>query len=584
MNAAAIDPTQTPSMKEATMFTDEMPKRTAVSYIRVSTTDQATRGGLAEGLSIPAQRQAIAAKAQSIDALVIHEFVEAGESGKTSNRPALQQMLEFLTTNRVDMVIVHKIDRLARNRADDVKINLAIRETGAQLVSVVENVDETPQGQLIHGIFSSFAEFYSRNLATEVLKGMEQKVQNGGTLSRAPMGYLNIRTMVNGAESRTVEIDPDRADHVRWAFETYASNPDMTCSRLAELLQDRGLTTRATAKIPAKAPNRNTVYAMLTNRYYIGYVTFRGVEYPGMHEPLVDEATFTAVQERFAANRTGSNRERKHLHYLAGSLRCHRCKSRMQYSVNTGRHGGKYEYYMCSGRHTKANDCDLPYIAVHRIEDAVEGLWSGEHGKWTVAALPDLRSSLAGHLRALQDESNRSMSTVKRQIGKIKDERYKWAEMAMQGSVPSDIAREKQEQLARRLAAMEAELAAMTAAGVDTEQSLDRVLELLTTPGRTYCDLDYGLRRTYNQAWFTWIDVDAESEDPDDAILVSGEPTPIAEALDASRELVMAKNATSDADPGRPTSLGDTFTKYVQGSIRNPLVDVKGLEPLTFRV
>lgn len=69
MNAAAIDPTQTPSMKEATMFTDEMPKRTAVSYIRVSTTDQATRGGLAEGLSIPAQRQAIAAKAQSIDAL-----------------------------------------------------------------------------------------------------------------------------------------------------------------------------------------------------------------------------------------------------------------------------------------------------------------------------------------------------------------------------------------------------------------------------------------------------------------------------------------------------------------------------------
>ena len=386
MNPAAIDPTQTPAVKESTMFTDEEPKRTAVSYIRVSTTDQATRGGLAEGLSIPAQRQAIAAKAQSIDALVIHEFVEAGESGKTSNRPALQQMLEFLTTNRVDMVIVHKIDRLARNRADDVKINIAIRETGAQLVSVVENVDETPQGQLIHGIFSSFAEFYSRNLATEVLKGMEQKVQNGGTLSRAPIGYVNVRTIVNGAESRTVEVDPDRADHVRWAFETYGTNPDMTCARLAELLQDRGLMTRATAKTPSKPPNRNTVQAMLTNRYYIGYVTFRGVEYAGMHEPLVDEATFKAVQDRLAANRMSGNRERKHLHYLAGNLRCHRCKSRMQYTLNTGRHGGRYEYYICAGRHTKNNDCDLPYIAVHRIEEAVEQLWNAQHRKWTGTA------------------------------------------------------------------------------------------------------------------------------------------------------------------------------------------------------
>ena len=173
---------------------------------------------------------------------------------------------------------------------------------------------------------------------------------------------------------------------------------------------------------------------------------------------------------------------------------------------------------------------------------------------------------------------------MKREIGKVKDERYKWAEMALQGTVPNDIAREKQEHLARRLASMEAELGAMSAAGVDTEGSLNTVLDLMSAPHRTYRDLDFGLRRTYNQAWFTWIDVDAESDDPDDALLVSGVPTPIAEALDASRELVLATNKSSDANPGRPTSLDNVFTNYVQGSIKDPMVDVKGLEPLTFRV
>src|SRR5689334_14626313 len=123
----------------------------AVSYLRVSTKDQASRGGLAEGLSIPAQRSAVRAKADAIGATIVREFVDAGESGRSADRPSLQEMLQYLRDNQVDVVIVHKIDRLARSRADDVTINLAIRRAGAKLVSVSENVDETPQGQLVHG-------------------------------------------------------------------------------------------------------------------------------------------------------------------------------------------------------------------------------------------------------------------------------------------------------------------------------------------------------------------------------------------------------------------------------------------------
>ena len=82
-------------------------------------------------------------------------------------------MLRYLRENPVQYVIVHKVDRLARSRADDVVITMEIKKSGATLVSCSENIDETPSGLLLHGIMSSIAEFYSRNLATEVTKGTE---------------------------------------------------------------------------------------------------------------------------------------------------------------------------------------------------------------------------------------------------------------------------------------------------------------------------------------------------------------------------------------------------------------------------
>ena len=106
------------------------PKR-AVSYIRVSTREQAQRGGSEEGFSLPAQREANKRKAQSMGALVVKEFADRGESARSANRPELQKMLAYLKEDGgIDYVIVHKLDRLARNRADDVEINRAFEEAG----------------------------------------------------------------------------------------------------------------------------------------------------------------------------------------------------------------------------------------------------------------------------------------------------------------------------------------------------------------------------------------------------------------------------------------------------------------------
>lgn len=107
-------------------------------------------------------------------------------------------------------VILHKLDRLARNRMEDVPLHLAIRSSGAVLLSWVENIDQTPSGML-HSVMSSINEFYSRNLANEVIKATSQEVATSGTPSLAPAHYLSVRHVVHGVGARTVELDPERA-------------------------------------------------------------------------------------------------------------------------------------------------------------------------------------------------------------------------------------------------------------------------------------------------------------------------------------------------------------------------------------
>ncbi|CAM2931777.1 recombinase family protein [Skermania piniformis] len=118
---------------------------TAATYLRVSTREQAERDGEPEGYSLPAQREANRRKAEALGATIVEEFAERGASGtKAESRPELQRLLRYLQEHHVDYVIVHKVDRLARNRLDDAQIHVAIKEAGAELVSATENIDETP--------------------------------------------------------------------------------------------------------------------------------------------------------------------------------------------------------------------------------------------------------------------------------------------------------------------------------------------------------------------------------------------------------------------------------------------------------
>jgi len=447
---------------------------------------------------------------------VVEEFIDAGESAKSANRPRLKQMLDFITEHRPTYVIVHKIDRLARNRADDVMISLTITTAGCQLVSVSENIDTTPSGTLLHGIMSSIAEFYSRNLAAEVMKGTVQKAETGGTPFKAPLGYLNTRQTIDGREVRTITLDPERADHIVWLFKTYATG-DYSLEELARMANARGLTTRPTPTQPAKPLTYKSIALILHNPYYIGVVRYRGQEYDGQHEALIPIDLFQKCQEVITGRAQSTERPSKHRHYLTGTVKCARCGYGLIYNVITKRNKRtgqvkQYDYFTCQNRLNGGKkslsglSCDLPYLPVEEVESVVDQVWQAE--QLPPKVLAELTANLEAELDATQANLRSEVASLDQRIGQIKAERVKWAEAAMSQAVPADIASEKQTALAAALREVEARRSMIDHSVKQGRLAITEVTDLLGHCGDLYAANDPDLRRTMNQSYFARIDMD----------------------------------------------------------------------------
>ena len=485
----------------AAMAAQLTPKR-AVSYIRVSTREQAQRGGSEEGFSLPAQREANKRKAQSMGALVVKEFADRGESARSANRPELQKMLAYLKEDGgIDYVIVHKLDRLARNRADDVEINRAFEEAGVRLVSTSENIDQTPGGMLLHGIMSSIAEFYSRNLANEVIKGMGEKARNGGTLGKAPLGYVNVRGKdEHGREVRTVELDEERAPLVRLAFTEYATG-NWTARQLAEHLNNRGLTIPPTARKPTNPVSVRLLQTLLRNPYYKGVISFQGVEYAGAHEPLVDAATWQTVQDILTAHANGE-RQRMHNHHLKSTIVCGLCGARLLVQHATSRTSSTYHYFVCARRH-RVHDCTFKAVLIDEVEARVAELYQ------QIRLSSDDRREIERYLRMefehIQANRQQDIQRLTTRQQQLEDQRHKLLEAHYEGAIPLDLLKKEQDQLTSSILAIQRELDGYTADAALVEQHLTQALDLLEDCQRLYLAAPDRLKKLLNQVFFERI-------------------------------------------------------------------------------
>lgn len=298
------------------------------AYIRVSTTKQAEKG-----VSLQEQRGAIEAYAQREDLTIVEWFEETLTAAK-HGRPLFTTMIKGLRKGAADGVVIHKIDRSARNLRDWADIGELI-DSGVQVRFANENLDvQTRGGRLSADIQAIVAADYIRNLREEIRKGISGRLKQGITPFCAPLGYMNM-----GRGGKVKEIDPVRGPLVRQAFELYASGR-FGLHALRTELERLGLNNRG-----GRPLSFQSVSNMLNNPFYTGLIRIKktGETFPGNHEPLISVALFQDVRSRLQSR--VPTRVRAHDFTLRGLFRCALCNRHLIGELQRG-----HVYYRCQSK------------------------------------------------------------------------------------------------------------------------------------------------------------------------------------------------------------------------------------------
>jgi len=198
--------------------------------------------------SIDAQERAIRKYAEENDIEIVEEYIDRSRTGTNTDREEFQRMLNDSRYGLFDLVIVHKLDRFARNRYDSAVSRKILRDNGVELYSVIEKFDNC-----------------AANLSREVMKGMrENALQCRYTGGYVPLGY-------RVDDTGHFRINEEEAEVVRRIFS--GTIQGMSYRELQQEFNEKGIRTRT-----GKLFGKNSLYSILTNEKYIGvYVYNRAV-------------------------------------------------------------------------------------------------------------------------------------------------------------------------------------------------------------------------------------------------------------------------------------------------------------------
>ena len=305
-----------------------MPVKTYFSYVRVSTQRQ---GQL--GTSLTEQRSAIERYAERFNLPIIKQYEERETAAKLG-RPVFLEMLKNLRQGRAAGLVVHKIDRSARNLKDWADLG-ALIDSGIEVHFANESLDLNSRGgRLSADIQAVVASDYIRNLREETKKGIYGRLKQGLFPFPARVGYLNSG---KGAAKR---IDPVQAPLVRQAFELYAAG-NVGLNALVERMYEAGLRNKNNRKI-----SRNGLVCILKNPFYIGLIKIEKTAemFAGVHPPIVSKTLFDAVQAVFAGKRMAKTQ--RHFFVYRRLISCRRCGNALIAERQKG-----IVYYRCQTKH-----------------------------------------------------------------------------------------------------------------------------------------------------------------------------------------------------------------------------------------
>ncbi len=323
---------------------------TAALYIRVSTEDQAE-------YSPDAQKRLLTEYAGNNNIQVRQEYVftDEGMSGrKAEKRPGFMKMIATAKKKPkpFDIILVHRFDRFSRSREDSIVYkSLLKKECDIRVISITEQLEDDKFSVILEAMLEAMAEYYSLNLADEVMKGMTEKALRGGYQANPPLGY---KIMHSGD---LPVIVPEEAHIIKLIFQKYVYD-NISCYQIAKYLNLLGYQTKRN-----KDFERRSVEYILKNPMYKGYIRWNRTHnatktvknewewilVKGQHEPIITEELYEQAQKKIGGEKASVQKARpvtEYNHWLSGMVKCCNCGRSMTASRTKN---SRFLHFCCNG-------------------------------------------------------------------------------------------------------------------------------------------------------------------------------------------------------------------------------------------
>jgi site-specific DNA recombinase len=418
-----------------------------IGYIRVSTTRQG------EGVSLPVQKDAILSYAER-NRFPLDLWLEEMETAAKRGRPVFNRAMKLLRQGKYRGIILHKLDRGARNLKDWAEIG-ELSDLGVEVHFVNESLDlHSRGGRLSADIQAVVASDYIRNLREETRKGFYGRLKQGLYPLWAPLGYTDQ------GKGKAKAIDPVMGPLVRRAFELYGTGR-YNFATLGDELYRLGLRNHHGTRV-----TRNGLSTMLNNPFYMGIIRIRKTNecFAGNHEPLISKTLFDRVHSVLTSKVNA--RTQRHAFLFRRMLSCAAC----QYSLIGEQHNGQVYYRchssQCSGTAIKEEIVGTEIVKLLRLLR-----FSGTETKYIRARIMTLREKWA-------NQTADEIRNLNIRLGQVKDRLNRLTDAYLDQALDRTMFEERKKSLLVEQKTVEEQLTNLSRPDSPTPDRLEKFLEL----------------------------------------------------------------------------------------------------------
>lgn len=441
-----------------------------------------------DNYSIPEQIDRMKKYCESRDWMVYKIYTDSVYSGSNMERPGLQDMIRDCEKGKLDMVLVYKLDRLSRSQKDTLfLIEDVFEKNGVGFTSMTENFDtSTPHGKFIIGILSVFAQLEREKIRERTMIGKDSRAKEGKWHGGRwiPIGYDYDNGLLTPNEYEAMQVK-EIADLF------LKGTPIRTIERIATEKGYRHKHGEWEAK---------TIRRVLQNPVNVGMIKNRDKWHEGIHDPIIDQKTFDAIQNLMDERREQYGTARPHQTLLGGILYCKNCGGR--YARQD--YNGVY-YYICYSRSKKMKkmikdpNCKNKNYRMEELESAILK-------EIELLVIDPNRIEEVRENRPVTDATEK-IKAITSEIAKIDTQISKMMDLYALGTIDLDVISDKVSNLNKTKTTLQKELDSLkvpVSETVMTEEQIRTIAALMKD------DLPLEDKRSIVQSLIYYIEIDEE--------------------------------------------------------------------------